>query len=67
MAYELELSVKLVADLERSLGKLLCKHIFNSLAIYALYIHELPPSFRTFVSHRITSLAIDPRAVVGIP
>ena len=33
------------------LAKLLCEHMVDSLAIYVVYIHELPPSFSVFVSH----------------
>ena len=44
-------AVDTVADWEQSLGKLLCEHMVDSLAIYVVYIHELPPSFSVFVSH----------------
>ena len=46
-----------VADLERSLGKMLCEHMLDFLATYAVYIHELPPSFSVFVSHYPSPLA----------
>ena len=46
-------TVPFVADLERSLGKLLCEHMVDSLAIYVLYIHEFLTQFRCICKSRI--------------
>ena len=53
-----------IADLEQSLGKLLCEYMLDFLTIYAIYIYKLLLSLRIFINYRTTFFIINLLSVI---